>query len=273
MTALGRAPADGASPVSGLAGSFRGAPVLDRNLLLARQQWPSFVARLLEPFLFLFSIGIGVGTLVPDIVGPNGVALPYRTFVAPAMLVGSAMNAAVFASVIETYAKTKWRGSYASILASPISVGDLMWGELAWIGGYLSIQSTAFVLTMLAMGLIQSSWGLLLVPTAALVAFAFGGVGFLGSTYLRSWLDFDYITLVTFPLFLFSASFFPLERYPDALAVVVQLTPLYHGVDLARDLSLGTVDGWSLVSVGYLVVMGVAGTRVARTRLTERLQP
>lgn len=232
-----------------------------------------FVTRLFEPFLFLFSIGVGVGALVNEVVGPDGTPISYRAFVAPAMLVASAMNAALFATVIDFFSKFKWMGSYESMLASPIGVRDIIHGELLWIVAYLGIQSTAFALTMLAMGLLHSWWAVLLPLTAMLVAYAFGGVGFVGASFLRSWLDFEYMALISFPMFLFSASFFPLSRYPGLLATVVQLTPLYQGVDLARDLTFGTVGWSSLLQVGYLFVMGTGGVILAVRRISGRLQP
>ncbi|MEM7272265.1 MAG: ABC transporter permease [Actinomycetota bacterium] len=268
MTAIGIRPAAGARLLD-----HRSMRVVRRNAVLALRSWPIFITRLFEPYIFLFSIGIGVGTLVGDVIGPDGTPVPYRTFVAPAMLAGSAMNASVFATVIDFFAKFKWRGSYEAMLASPIGIRDLVWGELLWILAFIGFQSASFAVTMLVLGLIESWWALLLVPAGILVAFAFGGVGFVAASFLRSWLDFDLVTLVIFPLFLFSASFFPLSRYPDVLAWIVQVTPLYHGVDLARDLTLGTVDGWSLVSVCYLLAMGLIGMRIANRRIAEKLQP
>ncbi|MEM7341912.1 MAG: ABC transporter permease [Actinomycetota bacterium] len=247
--------------------------VLARRAAITRHYWFGNLGRLIEPFIFLFSIGVGVGVLVDEVVGPDGTLISYRSFVAPAMLAASAMNAVVFGTTVQFFASMKWMGWYDAILATPIRARDLIWGELLSVLAIVTVQSTAFVITMLALGLIESWWGVLLVPAAVLVGFAFGGVGLLAASYLRTWFDFEYVTLAVFPLFLFSASFFPLSRYPDALAVVVQLTPLYHGVDLARDLTFGTVDWSSLVSVAYLVVMGTIGMRLAEPRLARKLQP
>lgn len=247
--------------------------IVERNATLNRHYWMIFVGRLLEPFLYLFSIGVGVGALVSTVVGPDGSDTTYQAFVAPAMVATSAMNMAVFGSVMDFYSKYKWVKSFDTMLATPISVGDIIRGELLWILAYVAIQGTAYVITMAAMGLIRSWWGLLLVPAGLLVAFAFATTGFVVSSYLRSWLDFEYVTLLTLPLYLFSASFFPLDRYPGALAFVVQLTPLYHGVDLARDLSFGTVNLGSLVSVAYLLVMGRGALAIADRRVARKLRP
>ena len=253
--------------------ALRSLRVVERNAMINRHYWLIFVGRLLEPFLFLFSIGVGVGALVDEVVGPGGEAVSYQSFVGPALVATSAMNMAVFGSTIDFFAKFKWVRSYHTMLATPITVGDIIRGELLWILGYVSLQSTAFVFTMVAMGLIESWLAVLMVPAGILVAYAFASTGFVAASYFRSWLDFEYVTLVIFPLYLFSASFFPLDRYPDVVAVIVQLTPLYHGVDLTRDLAFGTVSWGSLVSVAYLLVMGRAALAIADRRLARMLQP
>ncbi len=246
--------------------------VLERNWTINRHYGVVLVGRLLEPFIFLFSIGAGVGALVAAVDGPSG-PVSYQAFVAPAMLAGAAMNAAVFATTVDFFSKLKWVRSYDALLASPVRVVDVIWGELIWVLALVGVQSAAFVVAMAALGLVESWWGLLLVPTGMLVAFAFGGVGFLGAAYIRSWFDFEFIGVLTYPLFLFSASFFPLARYPEWLQWVVRVTPLYQGVHLARDLALGAVGWTSLVSVLYLLVMGRLGLWLALGRVEKRLQP
>ena len=256
--------------ISGVAGASR---VVERNLVLARRSWLTMLGRLLEPFLFLFGIGVGVGALVDGLVGPTGEVVEYRAFVAPAMLATSAMNSAVFAAAFDFFAKYKWVQSYESMLATPITVVDIIRGELLWILLVLAVQGVAFVATMMALGLVASWWGVLLIPASLLVAFAFASAGFVAASCLRSWLDFDYVSLAIVPMFLFSGSFFPLDRYPDAVATAVTFTPLYHGVDLTRDLAFGTVDSFSVVSVAYLLALGAVCLGVADRRLTAKLQP
>lgn len=247
--------------------------IVERNLVVARQTWVSQLGGLLEPFLFLFSIGVGVGALVDGVQGPGGVEIPYRTFVAPALLASAAMNTAVFQSTIEFFARIKWLNTYDAMLATPITVGDVLAGEMSWILLRVFVNAGAFTLTMAAMGLLESWWAVLLVPVAVLVGFAFAGLGFLAASVMRTWLDFDFVFLATVPLFLFSASFFPLEQYPEGVGWVVRFTPLYHGVRLCRDLALGSV-GWSaLVAVAYLGLMGAGALAVAQIRLRRVLQP
>ena len=109
-----------------------------------------------------------------------------------------------------------------------------------------AIYSTFFLLTMLVFGLVGSWWAVLAAPVAVLIGFAFAGAGLAATTCMRSFLDFDYVNLAIVPLFLFSATFFPLSRYPDWLEAIIRVTPLYQGVVLERALVLGDVH-WSPV--------------------------
>ena len=156
----------------------RSARVLERNVRVWRTHWYGPVLGLLEPFLFLFSFGIGIGELVDVIDGPGGITVDYRTFVAPALLASAAMNTAVFATAFDFFVKYKWVQTYDAMLATPITTRDVIWGELAWIIVRIALSAVAFVVTMAAMGLIESWWGFLLVPTALLVGAAFAGAGF-----------------------------------------------------------------------------------------------
>jgi lipooligosaccharide transport system permease protein len=90
------------------------------------------------------------------------------------------------------------------------------------------------------------------------------------TSFMRTWQDFDLVQLVILPLFLFSATFYPIDTYPEPLRIVVQLTPLYHGVDLIRGLTTGNVHPGLLVHVAYLLVMGLVGLAITSRRL-ERL--
>ena len=84
---------------------------------------------------------------------------------------------------------------------------------------------------------------------------------------MRSWQDFDLIQLVMLPMFLFSATFYPISIYPQAIEWIVQALPLYHGIELVRALSTGTVEAFQLVNVAYLLTLGVVGMFVASKRI------
>ena len=134
-------------------------------------------------------------------------------------------------------------------------------------------KSGVFLATMWAMGLTPSGWSVLAMPGAALIGFGFSGAGLGLTTFMRSWFDFDYVQLAILPMFLFSATFFPLSQYPDGLAWVVRLTPLYQGVAIERALVLGDPSPVLFLHAAYLVAMGWLGLRVASRRLGRMLQP
>ena len=106
-----------------------------------------------------------------------------------------------------------------------------------------------------------------------LIAFGFAGAGIAATTFMRSWVDFDFVNLALIPMFLFSATFFPLSQYPAGLQGVVRCTPLYQGVVLERGLTTGQLPWTMLLNVLYLAILGAVGLRVATRRLRRLLQP
>ena len=240
-----------------------------RNLVVGRRSWLLVVSGFFEPVFFLLGIGVGVGSLVGD-VQYAGQAVSYKEFVAPAMLAAAAMNGAVYESTINVFAKLKWGRTYEGILATPLGVRDVALGELTYALMRGGVYAGGFVVVMLAMGLVASWWAVLAVPAAVLVGAAFAAVGLIAVTFMRSWADFSLVELVTLPLFLFSATFVPLGDYPPAAQWIVPLTPLYHGVELIRAMTLGIVGWETLVHVAYLAAMTLIGLAIADRRL-ERL--
>lgn len=247
--------------------------VIERNALAYRRMWVTFLTGFAEPFLYLVSIGIGVGRLVGDVAAPDGRMVPYDAFVAPGLLAAAAMNGSVFDTTFNFFFKFKYAKTFDAMLATPLGVGDVAVGELGWALLRGTMYAAAFLVTMAALGLVQSGWAVLGLPVAMLIGFGFAGAGMAATTWMRSFVDFDKVNLVTIPLFLFSATFFPLSRYPDAMEWVVAVTPLYQGVALVRAVTLGDL-GWALlVHAAYLVVMGAIGLRITAVRLGRLLQP
>jgi lipooligosaccharide transport system permease protein len=258
----------------GATGMWRGPMrIVERNTVAYRRMWLVFVTGLLEPLLYLLSIGIGVGGLVGKVAGPGGHLVEYDQFVAPGLMAAAAMNGAVLDTTFNFFFKFKYAHTYDAMLATPLGVRDVARGEVVWALIRGGAYSAAFLVTMLALGLVASWWAVLAIPAALLVAFAFAGAGIAATTYMRSWTDFDYVNLALIPMFLFSATFFPLSQYPDVVATVVRLTPLYQGVVLERALCLGQLQWTMLLNVVYLAVMGAVGVRIATRRLRRLLQP
>ena len=128
-----------------------------------------------------------------------------------------------------------------------------------------------FLVVMAVMGLIHSAWAVLALPGAVLIGWAFAATGMAATCYMRSWQDFDFITMAIVPMFLFSGTFYPLAVYPHALQIVVECTPLYQGVALLRGLILGAIGPGLLGHAAYLVLMGLTGRAIAARRLSALL--
>jgi lipooligosaccharide transport system permease protein len=201
----------------------------------------------------------------------NGEVIPYAEFVAPGMLAASAMNGAVLVSTDNFFFKLKYYKLFDLMRATPLTTSDIARGELSWSLLRGGIYSAVFLLVMVSMGLVHSWWSVLAVPAALLVGAAFGAIGMALTTFMRSWQDFDYVTLGQLPLFLFSATFFPLSAFPDWLGWIVECTPLYRAVVLVRELTTGSLSWASGVSVVYLVVLALLGLAVVGRRLDRLL--
>ena len=247
----------------------RAATITERNALVYFRLWYMFVSGFFEPFFYLLSIGIGVGALVGG-VEIGGTTIRYESFVAPGMMAAAAMNGAVFDATFSIFFKLKYMKLYDSVVATPVSAREIAVGEIGWSLFRGGTYSVAFLLAMTALGFTESWWSVLAVPAALLIGLAFSAAGMALTSYMRTWHQFDFINLALIPLFLFSATFYPLDVYPRALEIVVQVSPLYHGVALIRALTLGAVGWHLLVHVAYLVAVGVAGAVVTGRRL-ERL--
>ncbi len=254
-----------------LIGSRRSLRLIERNLYVYKHGWLVIVSGFFEPLFYLLSIGFGLGALIGTIPGPGGEPIPYQLFVAPALLASSAMNGAIAEGTFNFFFKLNYNKTFTSILSTPLSPGDVAVGELAWALIRGGLYAIGFMVVMVVLGLVVSPWVVLAVPAALLVGFAFGAVGMAATSFMKTWQDFDLIQLVILPLFLFSATFYPIETYPDALRVIVQLTPLYQGVDLIRALTIGAISPVLLFHVGYLLIMGFAGLWVVSRRLDKLL--
>lgn len=251
---------------------FRAHRIWERNYLVYRRLWKIIFTGFFEPVFYLFSIGMGLGRLVGEVNGPGGVPVEYAAFVAPALMAASAMNGAVMETTFNIFFKLKFGNTYEGILTTPMQPGDIAVGEIGWALFRGALYSIAFLVVMALMGLTGSWSAVLTIPGAVLIGFAFGSVGLAACTYMRSWQDFDLVTLVTMPLFLFSATFYPLDLYPPLLQQLARISPLYHGAELLRALSLGVFD-WSLIGhVVFLLVMGGIGALVASRRLDGLLR-
>jgi lipooligosaccharide transport system permease protein len=261
-------------PVSWLArGSLGGRGsrhLVERHARVYQHAWLILISGFFEPLFYLLSIGVGLGALVGNVAGPNG-PVGYTSFVAPALLATSSMNGAVFDSTFNVFFRLKYNKLYDAALATPMRSGDIALGEISWALIRGGLYGSAFLIVMLALRLLHSPWAVLALPTALLIGFAFAAAGMAATTFMRSWQHFEFVTLVTLPMFLFSTTFYPLSVYPRPIQIIVECTPLYQGVALMRGLTLGAVGPALLWHVAYLGVMGVAGLYLASFRISHLL--
>ena len=155
--------------------------------------------------------------------------MPYTAFVAPGLLASSAMNGAMLDSTFLVFFKLKIAKTYDAMLSTPLGVNDVALGELSWCVLRGALYSAAFLAIMAILGYIVSPWAVLCWPAAILISLAFASAGMAGTTYMRTWQDFDMVSLAFIPLFLFSATFYPLTVYPGWLQAVVQVHPALPG--------------------------------------------
>jgi len=241
--------------------------LIERNLLVYRRSWIILLSGFFEPVFYLFSLGVGVGALVGDVDMGGGRLVSYAAFVAPAMLASSAMNGAIYEATLNFFFKLRYARTYEAVLATPLTAGDVAVGEIGWSLARGGIYSAGFLVVMGLMGLVPSAWGLLALPASLLIGLAFGAIGMAASSFMKSWQDFDLVQLVVLPLFLFSATFYPLSVYPPALQAVAQVSPLFHGVELIRSLTLGDVGPQVLVHLAVLVLLGTVGVAITARRI------
>jgi lipooligosaccharide transport system permease protein len=244
----------------------RGHLLFERNLMVYRRTWLTIISGFFEPLFYLFSLGLGLGHFVGRVGGVS-----YAAYIAPALLASSAMNGAVYDGLTNVFWKLRYAKVYDAMLATPVGPIDVALGETGWALFRGFLYSIGFVITSASLGLIHSWWGVLTLPASLVVGFGFAGIAIGASTFVRSWQDFDMVQLVQLPMFLFSATFFPLSVYPVAIQWVVRFSPLYHAIVLIRSLTLGSVHPGNLLDAGYLVVLGIAGIWLARRRMAGLL--
>jgi lipooligosaccharide transport system permease protein len=255
-----------------LLGGRHAARVLERNILVYRRSWIFIVSGFFEPLFYLLSIGVGLSHLVGPI-SVGGRLVPYTNFVAPGLLAASAMNGAMIDSTFQVFMKLKISKTYDAMLSTPLGVGDVAIGELSWCVLRGTLYSGAFLCIMAALGYVVSPWAVLCWPGAVLMSLAFAATGMGGTTYMRTWQDFDIVSLAFIPLFLFSGTFYPITVYPGWLQALVRCTPLYQGVALERAADLGIFYWVLLLHIAYLAAMAVGGVMVTRRRLGRLLLP
>lgn len=240
-----------------------------------RRTWRgSAISTVLEPLGFLAAMGFGLGLLVDRGTGADTLGgVGYLEFIAPGLLAATTMQTAAFESTYPVMGAVKWHRTYFAMLATPLQVVDVLAGHLLFVACRLALASSVFLLVMVLFGAVPSPWAVLAVPAAVLTGLAFAPAIFAFAATVEN--DSGFAMLFRFgimPMFLFSGTFFPISQLPDWLEPLAWAVPLWHGVDLVRDLTLGQ-PSWAsaAVHVGYLLAWVVGGYLVARRVFERRL--
>jgi lipooligosaccharide transport system permease protein len=244
-----------------------------RNMLVYKHAWMVIFSGFFEPLFYLLSIGLGLGGMVPAIDGIN-----YTAFVAPGLLASNCMNGAISDGLFNIWFKLHFQKTYDGILATPMRVADVAFGEMLWALTRGSLYAGTFLLLVFVLGelhgprILLAPTAILALPAAVIVAASFSSMAICLCSFVRTREDFDAVMgLLVMPMFLFSGIFFPVSQLPWAVQWIFQIVPLYHAVALLRALTTGSVN---VAAAGHLVFLVAAGTLafiVAMRRLERSL--
>lgn len=240
-----------------------------------RRTWKgSLASSFLLPLLYLLAMGVGLGGYVDAGGGAASLGgVSYLEFIAPGVLVATALQVGVGESTYPIMGGIKWHKVFYAMIATPLRPADVMYGQLAFIAFRVASTCAVFVLVMATFGALVTPWGLLGLLVALLVGMAAAAP--VAAVAVRLETDAGFALIFRFgvlPMTLFSGAFFPVSQLPDAVEWLAYVTPLWHGVELARALSFGSVSLWpALGHTAYLLVWFIVGAWLAVTGLTRRL--
>lgn len=239
-----------------------------RNFLVWRKLLgPAMLGNFIEPLLYLFALGFGLGAFVGEMQG-----MPYSVFLASGLVCASAMNTATFEALFSAYTRMAHQQTWGGMLATPLIVDDIVLGEIIWAGTKSLLSVAPIVAVAAGLGLVHDLRALWVLPLVLLVGTSFAALALCVTAFAKSY-DFFvyYFTLVITPMFLLSGTFFPLEAMPKAVRWGAQVLPLTHAVELVRPLMTGQALTHPLLHLGVLILYGAAGLYVACILLRRRL--
>jgi lipooligosaccharide transport system permease protein len=237
-----------------------------------RRMWRgNVVTSVVSPVVYLLALGVGLGVFVDRSADlPNGVS--YLEFVAPGLMAATAMQISSFEASWPVLSAIKWDRQYHAMLATPLRIRDVILGHQAYFAFRLILTATVYFVVIAAFGAVESPLGVLAIPVTVLVGLAFTAPLAAWAAHTQTEVSFVAIfRFVILPMFLFSGTFFPISSLPAPLEVLAWFTPLWHGVTLCRDLTLGDVSPLDLAHVAYLLAFIGVGLVAARFTYTRRL--
>jgi lipooligosaccharide transport system permease protein len=248
--------------------SGRFLPVWRRNVLVWRKlALPSMLGNLGEPLIYMLGLGYGLGSLLPDFTG-----MPYIVFIASGMACSSTMNSATFETLYSSFSRMHVQKTWDAILNAPMSLDDVVLGELAWAVTKAFLSGTAILVVSAALGLVDSPLALAILLALPLIGLTFGALGLVVTAVSPSY-DFFmyYFTLFITPMTILCGVFFPIEQLPGFLQAAAQALPLTHAVQLVRPLFLGELPQQIALHVAVLLAYAAAGFYAAAVLFRRRL--
>lgn len=246
--------------------------VWQRNWVVYRKTWKiGFLPPLLEPLFYLLAFGVGLSALV-GAVRYGGAEVPYLRFIAPGLLAVNIMNNAFFETTYASFVRMYYQKTFHAMLATPLSVEEIIVGEIVW-GATKSVIASALMLGVVsAFGLVSYPDGLLVLAVAALGGLAFGAAGMVFTALVPNIEMFNLpLFLFVTPMFLFSGTFFPLDTLPPWAQQAALAFPLTHLVHLTRAATLGRLGPGLWGSLAYLAAFTALLFPLAVARMRRRL--
>jgi lipooligosaccharide transport system permease protein len=233
-------------------GAYR---VWQRNRDVLPQLWRSeLVGNLLEPVFVIFALGLGLGQFVK-----LGSGQDYVVFLGPGLLAMFHMFACVFECAWGSYVKLEMQGTYRAVIATPVSVDDVITGEILW-GMTRSLINAAYILVVATaltpwLHMVESPLAILIVPVAVIPGLLFSAISICFASIARAMSQFSYFfNLVVNPMFWFGGAFFPFDELPRWAQVAGWFIPLTHAVNLYRGLINGHLHASMFVDLAFLLV-------------------
>jgi len=227
----------------------------------------SLVGNLGEPILFLLAFGLGLSKFINNING-----IPYINFIAPGLLVASAMNASSFECTFGSFTRMSTQKSYDAIMVTPVNIEEVAAGDILWGATKGFIAAVIMLPVLIAFGLMNSPWLVLSPALFLLEGMMFASMALMVTAFVPSYDYYAYyFSLVISPMFFFSGIFFPLDTMPSWVIKLSWFFPLTHAVNISRALAIGNVHWGLLVDALWMIVFTAASSWVAIKFIKRRL--
>jgi lipooligosaccharide transport system permease protein len=252
------------------------ATVVEYWMIEARRWWRSVLINgTLTPLFYVLALGVGLGTAVNRAGGSAQLGVPYLVFVAPALLVAAAVQNAAGDATYPILSKFKWERCFHGMAATPLSPAEIADGTLVWIALRALAGSAVYLAIMSAFGATQRWLAVLAIPAAALCAFAFAApVAAFSASRTNEGQGFNVLSrFIIVPMFLFSGTFYPIDRLPEWGRWLAYATPLWHGTELARAAAIGGRSALAIAGdIAYLTVLAAVGVVLSRRYFRIRVE-